>query len=78
MLSAKDSVAASDEDIWNILNNFFTEITKNILKQLNLKLHVINQLQPLVNVFENQGNVRRIMLANSHRRKVLVSAITRS
>ena len=68
ILSEKNKVSANDQDIANIMNNYFTGITNH----LNLKPDQINHSENLTNIIENFKNhesIQRIKLANFHHRQ---------
>ena len=61
-------IVTNDQDIANIMNNYFTGITSH----LNLKPDQINRSENLTNIIENFKNhesIQRIKLANFHHRQ---------
>ena len=67
ILSEKNKIVTNDQDIANIMNNYFTGITS----YLNLKPDQINHSENLTNIIENFKNhesIQRIKLANFHHR----------
>ena len=68
ILSEKNKIVTNDQDIANIMNNYFTGITSH----LNLKPDQINHSENLTNIIENFKNhesIQRIKLANFHHRQ---------
>ena len=68
ILSEKNKIVTNDQDIANIMNNYFTGITSH----LNLKPDQINHSENLANIIENFKNhesIQRINLDNFHHRK---------
>ena len=69
ILSEKNKIVTNDQDIANIMNNYFTGITS----YLNLKPDQINHSENLTNIIENFKNhesIQRIKLANFHHRQI--------
>ena len=67
ILSEKNKIVANDQDIANIINNYFTGITNH----LNLKPDQINHSENLTNIiekFKNHESIQRIKLAHFHHR----------
>ena len=68
ILSEKNKIVANDQDIANIMNNYFAGITSH----LNLKPEQINHTENLTNIidnFKNHESIQRIKLANFHHRQ---------
>ena len=68
ILSEKNKIVTNDQDIENIMNNYFTGITSH----LNLKPDQISHSENLTNIIENFRNhesIQRIKLANFHHRQ---------
>ena len=68
ILSEKNKIVTNDQDIANIMNNYFTGITSH----LNLKPDQINHSENLTNIIEKMKNyesIQRIKLANFHDRQ---------
>ena len=68
ILSEKNKIVTNDQDIANIMNNYFTGIASH----LNLKRDQINHTENLTNItenFKNNENIQRIKLANLHHRQ---------
>ena len=68
ILSQKNKIVTNDQDIANIMNNYFTGITSHS----NLKPDQINHSENLTNIIENFKNhesILRIKLANFHHRQ---------
>ena len=65
ILSERNKIVTNDQDIGNIMNNYFTGITYH----LNLKPDQINHSENLINIieiFKNHESIQRIKLANFH------------
>ena len=68
ILSEKNKVVTNDQDITNIMNNYFPVITDH----LNLKPDQINHSENLTNIilnFKNYESIMRIKLPNFHHRQ---------
>ena len=68
ILSEKNKIVTNDQDIANIMNNYFAGITSH----LNLKPDQINHTENLTNInenFQNHESIQRIKLAIFHHRQ---------
>ena len=68
ILSEKNKIVTNDQDIANIMNDYFTGITSH----LNLKPDQLNHSENLTNIIENfeiNKSIQRIKLANFHHKQ---------